>query len=379
MKRQILFLIDSLTCGGAEKSLISLLPLLDYSKLEVDLMMGNRGGVFERYVPSEVNIIPFPTQRGFLFKLSQRLFSVALRMFPNRHGAELRWRAMGRAYKGLVKEYDVAIAYQQGFPTYYIAEKVKAKMKAAWVNADITKVGYNADFNRPFYDMYNKVIPVSDKLCTILKNSDFVDSFKLYTIFDILNVTLIRQMSSEQEVKLPNKNKLTLCTVGRMVALKGYDLAVETARVLKSKGIDFCWYFVGDGGERMHILNLISQYDLQENVKLMGLQPNPYPYMAAADIYVQTSRFEGFGLTIAEAKILGKPVVSTNFDVVHDQLQHEENGMIAEMTPESLAENIIRLINDKDLRERIIANVKKEENTTYITEVEKVHKMIFNE
>ena len=100
-----------------------------------------------------------------------------------------------------------------------------------------------------------------------------------------------------------------------------------------------------------------------------------YPYMAQCDVYVQTSSFEGYGLTIAEAKILGKPVVSTNFDVVHDQIKHEHDGLIAEMTPESVADNILRLINEKDLRNRIIACVNKEKNTTYMTEVEKVEKL----
>ena len=97
--------------------------------------------------------------------------------------------------------------------------------------------------------------------------------------------------------------------------------------------------------------------------------------MAQCDVYVQTSSFEGYGLTIAEAKILGKPVVSTNFDVVHDQIKHEHDGLIAEMTPESVADNILRLINEKDLRNRIIASVNKEKNTTYMTEVEKVEKL----
>ena len=106
------------------------------------------------------------------------------------------------------------------------------------------------------------------------------------------------------------------------------------------------------------------------------MKTNPYPYMACCDVYVQTSLFEGFGLTIAEAKILGRPVVSTNFDVVHDQITHGENGLIADMTPESVAENIIRLFEDDDLRNHIIANVKKEENTTYISEVEKVEKLL---
>ena len=106
------------------------------------------------------------------------------------------------------------------------------------------------------------------------------------------------------------------------------------------------------------------------------MRPNPYPFMARCDVYVHTSSFEGFGLTIAEAKILGKPVVSTNFDVVHDQLKHGENGLIAEMTPESVAENIIHLLEDDNLRNQIVANVKREKNTTYISEVEKVEKLL---
>ena len=109
---------------------------------------------------------------------------------------------------------------------------------------------------------------------------------------------------------------------------------------------------------------------------LLGMRTNPYPYMAHCDIYVQTSSFEGFGMTIAEAKILGKPVVSTNFDVVHDQLVHEQNGLIAEMTPESVADSVIRLLTDNSLRGRIVDNVKKEENITYITEVKKVEKIL---
>lgn len=379
MKKSVLFLIDSLTCGGAEKSLVSLLPLLDYSKVDVDLLMVNRGGVFERYVPSEVNIIPFPVQRGLFFKLSQILFSIALRMFPKRHGAELRWMAMSQTYKGIDRKYDVAIAYQQGFPTYFIAEKVKAKNKIAWVNVNIFNAGYDPRYNIRFYNRFDNIVPVSEDLLSIMKTHypQYINNY--VCVYDILNPNIIRQYAHEQVAESRCTNGTTLTTTGRMVYQKNYPLAVETARLLRDKGLQFKWNFVGDGGERAIVIELVKKYNLENYIQLWGMQPNPYPYMAAADIYVQTSRFEGFGLTIAEAKILDKPVVSTNFDVVHDQLQHEENGMIAEMTPESLAENIFRLINDKDLRERIIVNVKKEENTTCITEVEKVHKLIFCE
>ena len=98
--------------------------------------------------------------------------------------------------------------------------------------------------------------------------------------------------------------------------------------------------------------------------------------MVQADVYVQTSRHEGFGMTIAEAKILGVPVVSTNFDVVYNQITHERNGLIAEMDGVKIGEQILRLIQDNKLRECIKSTLQKEENTTYQTEVRKVEKII---
>jgi glycosyltransferase involved in cell wall biosynthesis len=171
-------------------------------------------------------------------------------------------------------------------------------------------------------------------------------------------------------------NTITIVTTGRLALPKNHILAVKAAKILRDKGVDFKWLFIGEGSERPKIENLIKEYALSDQVILFGMRSNPYPFMARCDVYVQTSSFEGFGLTIAEAKILGKPVVSTNFDVVHDQLKHGENGLIAEMTPESVAENIIHLLEDDNLRNQIVANVKREKNTTFISEVEKVEKLL---
>ncbi len=370
-KREVLFFIDSLTCGGAEKSLISLLPLLDYSKVQVDLMLGVRGAVFEQYVPKEVNVMSIPHSCSLVFRIGQTWFSILQRMMRRRHGAEIRWMAMRGMYEKSKKEYDVAVAYQQGFPTYYVARKVRAKRKYAWVNADLKNAGYCEAFNKPFYDSYDKVIPVSDVLCNLMKNTQYVDAEKLFTVYDVLNVDLIRRMSQEEHENLSHPD-VTIVTTGRLVPPKNYILAVETAALLKKKGMDFVWYFVGEGSERIRIERLIQQYALEKQVRLVGMKPNPYPYMAMADVYVQTSSFEGFGLTINEARILHKPVVSTNFPVVYNQIKDGENGLIAEMNPESVAEKILMLINDDALRERIIDATKREVNTTSVTEPQKV-------
>ena len=375
MIKKVLFIIESLTCGGAEKSLISLLPLLDYSKVQVDLMLMERGGVFEQYVPKDVNVVDFPLLSGSCPLLYQMWFSILLRIMKKRHGAEVRWIAMNGAYEVFEKEYDVAVAYQQGFPTYYVAEKVQAKRKYAWVNVDLKSAGYNEAFNRKFYDLYDKVVPVSDVLCEMMKKTNYTDVDKLCTVYDILNVDLIRRMSLEK-VEIISHHTTIIVTTGRLAPQKNYPLAVETAALLKKKGLSFVWYFVGEGSERGRLEDLIRSNALEEQVKLVGMTPNPYPYMARADVYVQTSSFEGFGLTLNEARILHRPVVSTNFPVVYNQIKDGENGLISEMNPEIVTEKIMMILNDEKLRNRLIEGTEKEVNLTAETEPMKVMELL---
>ena len=382
--RKVLFVIDSLGCGGAEKSLVSLLPLLDYNNVKVDLMTVKRGGIFERFVPDNITIHPFPPIYGIRkgWQIVCRLyFSFLLRFFyligVKTHGAEVKWMAMKSSYPKLQDEYDIAIAYQQGFPTYYVATKVKALKKYAWINADIQKAGYKESFNRPYYTKIDRVVAVSEALHQLLKQMNYVNPAKLFTIYDILNVDLIRGMAKEKgfEDVLP-ENTWRIVTVGRLVHQKNYFLAVDTARLLKRKKIKFRWYFIGEGNEQPMIEKLIADYGLQQEVRLLGMLPNPYPYIAHCDIYVQTSRCEGYGLTLCEARILHKPEVCTNFPIAFDQIKDGVNGLIAEMTPESVCDKIMQLVHNKELRETLIANTYKENNRTAITESAKVNALL---
>ena len=378
--KKVLFVIDSLSCGGAEKSLVSLLPLLDYSALEVDLMIVTRGGVFERLIPPRVHVVPLPKASPGLVRYRQILLSLrirALRLFGiRRHGAETYWKKMSSAHPAPERDYDVAVAYQQGFPTYYVAEKVRAKRKWAWVNADLNKAGYRPRFNRPFYERMTGVCAVSDALADLIASDGFAPPDKIRVIKDILNEDLIRTMADDALESIRTSASLKILTVGRLVSPKNYPLAVETAALLREKGIVFSWMFVGEGSERERIETLIKQNGLQKQIILAGLQPNPYPFFKACDIYVQTSSFEGFGLTLSEAKILHKPIVTTNLPSAFDQITDGETGLIAEMTPASLADNIIKLAQNPALRMRLIRGTEKEVNRTAETESLKVNQLL---
>ena len=132
---------------------------------------------------------------------------------------------------------------------------------------------------------------------------------------------------------------------------------------------------MGDGALREELEHQIAVNGLQDRFILLGSRSNPYPYFAACDLYVQTSRFEGFGITLAEAKMFHKPIVTTNFDAVGAQFENEKNGLIVDISAEAIADGIQRMLTDTDLRERCIANVRAEKlgNTE---EMEKLYRMI---
>ena len=387
MGKKVLFIIDSLTCGGAEKSLVSLLPLLDRKKYELHLWMLNRGGEFESLLPADV-IVEHDPRRSTMGKLKsflgQMMFSFMLRfnrcVGHKEHPAETLWKSKGWAMTGIPGDWDVAIAYQQGLPTYLVASKIKAKQKMAWVNTDIFKAGYNVVFNLRHLNEMDHVIAVSQTLSSMIAKHMTTIVQKLVTILDVLNPQLITTLAdAETPPDLP-KHDINSCpllvTVARVSPPKNYLLAVETASSLRAKGIDFHWLFVGDGPDMPNVKSRIDELRLNDAVIPIGVRTNPYPYMKACDVYVQTSRFEGFGLTVGEAKILHKPIVSTNFTVVTNQLTDGKNGLIAEMNPESLSTAIIKMLKDNNLRQRVVDNLKKDHNNTSVTEVKKVEQLL---
>ena len=382
MKKRLLFIIDSLNCGGAEKSLISLLPLLDYSRLDVDLLIFNRGGVFEKYLPPQIHIIRHNLyESGHINRINrfihQLIFSFRIRYGKKRHGAENHWRAMHEVVNRLRGEYDAAIAYQQGLPTFFLATKVDAKKKIAWINADVFEAGYDMNYCKQFYDKMDNLVAVSEKLSEKLGTRAPWMKLKLDCIYDIINPDIVHRLALEPVDDMTiESGEISIVTVGRLTKPKNHLLAVDAAKVLKDKDVAFKWFFVGEGEMRPAIEGRIRELELDQNVYLLGLKENPYPYMANADIYVQTSSFEGFGMTIAEAKILKRPVVSTNFDIVHDQIIDRKNGVIAEMTPESVANCIIELSRDKRLKDTIVENLGNEVNSTSVTEPAKFMRMI---
>lgn len=370
MKKDLLFVIDSLHSGGAEKSLVSLLSTLDYNKFNVDLLLFNKDGLYLSLVPKQVKILEVPeyfeekrkrrSSKKIAIKIAQIKNSILIRNpYYNKkyHGAQITCKNILKILDSQIKKYDVAIAYSQGLPTYYVAEKVNADKKLCWINTDYKKAGYNPIFDKKYYEKYNYMIAVSEKNKEVLESvyPDFKD--KMRVIYDIISPKLVRNMANEGQGYDDKFDGIRILTIGRHVHLKGYDMAIDAAKLLKENGVNFRWYSIGEGVLTNDLKKQVKEKGLEDNFIFLGTYTNPYPFIKECDIYCQPSRFEGFGMAIAEAKILEKIIIATNFDIVYDQIENMKNGLIVNMNSKDIYMGIKNILKDENLIKSIKYNL----------------------
>ena len=392
MKKKLLFVIESLVAAGAEKSLVTFLSLLDYDKYEVDLQLFSFGGEFERYLPKEVNLLPPLDYTQFLNKgvLAQLMtldfkkiiarwsYSWAIRRTKTYHmdKARLYWKYVSGCIPQTEKKYDVAIGYAQGLPTFYVVDKVQADVRLSWVNVSYRLQGINKEFQRQFYQKIDHIVTVSDSAYEVFKDvyPEFVQ--KMSVIWDMQDPVFMQRMAKEKpEIEL-DASVPCLLTIARLnKPQKGYDISLEACKILRDRGWKFKWYAIGRGAYQEEMIRFISENHLNSTFILLGTTPNPYPYIKACTIYVQTSRHEGYGLSIAEARILNKPVVTTEFDAVFNQMVPEKNGIVVKQDPIAVADAVERLLTDKELFQSIVS-YQQQEKKGNTEEIEKFYKLL---
>ena len=400
MKKRVLFVIESLVCAGGEKSLTTLLNLFDYDKYDVDLQLFRYGGEFEELLPKQVELLPpleyfvetqnsifqqikncikSPSKFKILFSRISYSIQLRLKKTGSFQQAVIFWKAARKSFKPSKRRYDIAVAYAQGAPTFYIADCVNANKKIAWINAIYVMEGKYKDFSIEKYDKYNKISCVSDTAY-----EEFVNCFPMFksntfVTKDINDGNFIKKMSL---MKSNAKNEMQtsdgvykILTVGRFAWPKGYDIATEACKILKEKGIKFKWFVLGKGPKEQEIRQYVRNFDIEDCFILLGTRANPYPYFYETDIYVQTSKMEGYGLTIAEARVLNKPVVTTRFDSVYAQMIDGENGLVVDMNAQAVADGVEKLINNVDLYNHIVEYQKQETKCNY-EELDKFYSLI---
>ena len=366
MKKKLLFIMGGLESGGGEKSLINLLQLIDYNIYDIDLILFKERGVLLEEVPKEVKILSYLKELHFMYddslknafsfkhiKLSLiHIIGTIISKIKSKsgfHKGQYRWE---HYYKSVIpkldKFYDVAISYLEGESMLYLVDKVEAKRKVAWVHTDYSKINSDTNLDLKYFNKIDKIVSISDVCVDVLKKMFPSVSEK---IIYLPNLTSSKSINVKAEQFYPKEfsresNAIKLLSIGRLIKLKGFDIALEAAKILKEKGIKFKWYVIGDGILYEELEKYRKELNLEDFI-FLGIRKNPYPYLKNADIVIQPSRYEGKSMVLDEAKILKKPIVVTNYDTVHDQIKENE-GIIVDINAEALSIGIEKMIYEKE-------------------------------
>ena len=360
--KNILFINGHMNTGGVEKSLLDILRRLDYGRYNVDLLLLEELGDYADEIPSDVHI-HLKSLKDTYGPLGKSLRSC----IKNRNWFAFKMRLvfllmklMGQRRISLAKKmltggqhYDCAIGFRPGICTQIAAFAVNADVKITWWHHGEINVE-----QEPYLECANacdKVVCVS-KACSDLLSQTFpLLVQKISVISNMIDTSYISRKAVEFS-PYSRKDVVHIVTLCRLSPEKHVENAIAAAQKLKAAGIAFQWHLVGDGAQadelrQMAICTGIAEYFLFE-----GNQPNPYPYLRCADLFVHPSYVESQGIVILEAMALGVPCVVTKSLGPCEFIQDRFNGLLTEQSSESLSDHVFEILTNKELYRHIRAN-----------------------
>ena len=337
--KKILFFIDTLGYGGAEKVLVNLINNMDKSKYDITLMTVFDSGSNKQYLKEGVKY-------KYIFKRVFRGNVAFFKLFRPEY-----------LYKKYIKEeYDVVIAYLEGNTTRILSGcPYSNTKKLAWIHVEM-------DMKTRLYPYRNLKECVTcykkyDKIVGVSKN--VIDSFKahlgewnnLTVKYNTVDTDYIKKCAAEETDAIDN-DVFSAISVGRLIEQKSYSRLLRIHKRLIDSGYRHKLYIIGEGGQHGMLQRYIDTNNLHNTAKLLGFCDNPWKYVAKADLFICSSLKEGFSTAVTESLIVGTPVVTTLCSGMKELLGDSEYGLITQNDEESLYNGILALIKDRTLLNR---------------------------
>ena len=370
MKKKILFISEALWIGGIETALVNLLNRMDYEKYDVtclvvrgSLEMADRISPRCRLlVADRETVFTFSEQYKFI-----RLYHLTEEAaHPSRLHRAMMWAvpAIRWVENRLYIRYIRAQMKEKHFDTCVIYSDRTAEIAVRAIRADKYLMFYHhGAMRRAYHDEIGyrkseKIITVSEKTLDMLKAFRPRYADKIMVIHNVVDIERVIARSKDLPVTEFPEDQFNLVSCGRLTEAKGIDWAIQAIRILLDKGhTDLNWWIVGGGPDEKMLKKLAEDTRVSDHFHFLGMQSNPYPYIASADLYVQPSRYENYSVVILEAMALCKPILAT-VPAAEMQIRSGENGLLCEADPESLAEKIEYLYLHREEMEKYVQALK---------------------
>ena len=364
MKKKLIFITEALWIGGIETALVNLLNRLDYDRYDVTcLILRDCQDIACRITP-KCCLIVSDRQHPATFPDAYRYKRMYNLMEEPQHASRLRrgiWHILrlllrapeARRYAAYVKKQ----LNGEHFDTAVIYSDRTAETAVRAVSADRFLMFYHhGAMRREYHDTYgykkvDKIIAVSEKLAERLRLYRPQYRDKIIAVNNLIDAAGVREKSLESPEAVFSKNCFNIVSCGRLSPAKGMDIAIAAcARLVQNGYTDIHWWIVGGGPEEASLRAQIHVLGMEGYVTLLGMQSNPYPYIAQADLYVQPSRFEGYCGTILEARLLAVPILATR-NAAEEQIVNDETGSLCDPSAASIADAAALLYREPERRQ----------------------------
>lgn len=353
-KKKILFVIESLAGGGAEKVLTTLVKNIDQTKFDVTVLTVVKTGVYVEEVVKYCRIISIlPDYQTLNNPISKMKYKMDYK--------KIYTDDCKKTYQKYVKdEYDVEVAFVEGFVTKLVAASWnKQSKKYAWVHTDMIKNNH-ADANYVDFEQQKNVYAIYDSIFAVSEyvRKVFIDKFgdefreKIKIQYNPVDSKEIENLSSKS-IDDKYEKKIKLIAIGRFVQAKGFDRLIHVAKKLYQTGYEFEIWILGDGEEKTEMERYIKKNNMQGYFKLKGFQDNPYPYIKAADAFICSSRAEGFSTVATEALILNKPIFTTDCAGMKELFGEYQCGIICENSEDGIYDMLSKTLEEKDFSQYV--------------------------
>ena len=346
--KKILFFINSLDSGGAERALVNLanhLPKDEYQPTVCTLYCSKKNGFS---LGENIEYKYVFKKRG---KLYNRMMMIWLcKVLPRK-----------MLYKKIFKDkFDFEIAFLHGFPTELIrSSSNKKSKKLAFVhsdfasNYDIKSLYRSTEECLKSYKQYDKVCFVSetvkDGFCKVVGDSG--NGCIVHNVTD--SGMIVKKAEQPCENPYIEKDALKLVSVGRLVDLKGFNRLIEAVDRIARNNVSVECVIIGDGPEKDNLKKMIEERGLAKRIKLLGYDENPYKYMKYADVYVCSSLTEGYSTSAVEAVVLGIPIVTTDVSGMDEIIGNSGCGIIVENSVDGIFDGLTMVASDRALVDKM--------------------------
>jgi len=333
-KHKVMFLITSLSMGGAERHVLLLAKeMLKYESFEPIIATLSSGGVFyQKAIDAGIRVI-------YLKRFNRYDLSTIIRLFI------------------LLKKEKISILHSHMYFSNFIGRIAGRLAKVPIIistehGISLWKNKFLIFFDRFSHKLSDRIITVSELSRQVRINREKIDKNKILTIHNFINIEdfdLNEQIDTDLATKYNIQNTFNIGMMTRLTKNKRVNDAIVAMKTIANDFPKTRLIVLGEGPEKNNLIQLTKDLNMEDKVIFTGYQSDIRSWLNVIDLFLLISKMEDFPVSLLEAMACAKPVIATNVGGIPEIVQDKKTGfLINPEDPENLSKKIIWMIQHEE-------------------------------